>query len=68
MEIIEQLAMIGIVIPVSLLWFWLVMKLAKHTVGKDPEAWKMFLFLLISGPVGWIVLVIAFVNNLIDKI
>ena len=66
-EYMEKIALIGVFIPVSLLWFYVIMKLAKHTVGKDPVAWMMFLFLLISGPVGWVVIVLAFITDMFEK-
>lgn len=67
-ELITYLAVIGLTISVSLLWFWIVTRVAKYTVGKNPPAWKMFAFLLIGGPVGWLVILLAFVTDTFEKI
>lgn len=49
------------------LWFYIVLFIAKKTVGKDPKAWKMLLFFIISGPLGWAVLLIIAFWDLIDR-
>jgi hypothetical protein len=67
-NIITHLAIIGVFISVSLIWFWMITRIAKYTVGKNPPAWKMFTFLLIGGPVGWIVIVLAFLTNTYEKL
>lgn len=55
------------IVCMSLLWFWAVMKIAKRTVGKQASTSQIFGFLLISGPVGWIVLIIIFVTDIIEN-
>jgi len=49
-----------------LLWFIIVMLVAKKTVGKDAKTWQIFAFLFVAGPIGWAVLLIIAVMELID--
>lgn len=51
-----------------LLWFFVVLKIAKHTVGKDASIWQIIGFLLIAGPVGWVTIVIIFAYDMVDKV
>ena len=67
-ELVVHMAVIGLITSASLLWFWVVTRVAKYTVGKNPPAWKMFAFLIIGGPVGWLVIVLAFLTNTYEKL
>jgi hypothetical protein len=49
------------------LWFWLILEVAKRTVGKEASLLQMFLFLLIAGPVGWATVLIVIVYSMIEK-
>lgn len=48
-------------------WYKIVMYCAKHYVGKDVEFWKIFTCLIIAGPIGWIILVIIFITDQLDR-
>ena len=54
------------IVSIMLLWFIVVMLIAKKTVGKDAKTWQIFTFLFIAGPIGWAVLLIIAVMELID--
>tara|TARA_B110000037_G_scaffold209936_1_gene259639 strand:- start:1037 stop:1195 length:159 start_codon:yes stop_codon:yes gene_type:complete len=41
---------------------------AKKTVGKDARTWQIFVFLFIAGPVGWAVVLIMGMMEIIDKV
>jgi hypothetical protein len=44
------------------------MLVAKKTVGKDAKTWQIFTFLGVAGPVGWGVVTIMAMMELIDKV
>lgn len=50
------------------LWFWIVLTVAKRTVGKEATLIQMFLFLIISGPVGWATILIVIISSGVDRI
>jgi len=54
------------IVSIMLLWFIIVMLIAKKTVGKDAKTWQIFTFLFVAGPIGWAVLLIIAVMELID--
>ena len=54
------------IVSIMLLWFIIVMLVAKKTVGKDAKTWQIFAFLFVAGPIGWAVLLIIAVMELID--
>ena len=62
----ELLFSVLCIVSVMLLWFIIVMLVAKKTVGKDAKTWQIFTFLFVAGPVGWAVLLIIAVMELID--
>ena len=51
----------------SVVWFYIVLMIAKHTVGKEAPTWCIFTALLISGPVGWAVVLIIWATDITDK-
>lgn len=55
------------IVSIMLLWFIIVMLVAKKTVGKDAKTWQIFTFLFAAGPIGWAVILIIAVMELIDK-
>lgn len=55
-------------VVLSLLWYSVVLKIAKHTVGKDATIWVIMGFLLLAGPIGWITIVIIFAYDMVDKV
>jgi fumarate reductase subunit C len=62
----ELLFSVLCILSIMLLWFIIVMLVAKKTVGKDAKTWQIFTFLFVAGPVGWAVLLIIAVMELID--
>lgn len=50
------------------LWFWIVLTVAKRTVGKEASLIQMFLFLIIAGPVGWATILIVIISSGVDRI
>jgi len=62
----ELLFSVLCIVSIMLLWFIIVMLVAKKTVGKDAKTWQIFTFLFVAGPVGWAVLLIIAVMELID--
>jgi len=64
----ELLFSVLCILSMMLLWFIIVMLVAKKTVGKDARTWQIFLFLFIAGPIGWSVVVIMAMMELIDKV
>jgi fumarate reductase subunit C len=56
------------VTTVMLLWFIIVMMVAKTTVGKDAKTWQIFTYLFLAGPVGWAVVAIMGMMELIEKV
>ena len=56
------------VLSIMLLWFIIVMFTAKKTVGKDAKTWQIFAFLFVAGPIGWAVVLIMGMMELIDKV
>ena len=55
-------------IAIMLLWFIVVILTAKCSVGKDAKTWQIFVFLFIAGPIGWGVVCIIAMMNLIDSV
>lgn len=55
-------------IALSLLWFFVVLKIAKYTVGKDANIWQIMGFLLLAGPIGWVTIVIICAYDMVDKV
>lgn len=64
----EILAVSLVTTIIIILWFSVVMLIAKSTVGKDATIQQILTFLIISGPFGWIVILIIYVYDLVDKI
>lgn len=64
----EAFFMATLATSIFLVWFWVVMRVAKITVGKDAKISQIMGFLIMAGPVGWIVIVIIFVTDLINKL
>jgi competence protein ComGC len=62
----ELLFSVLCIVSIMLLWFIIVMLVAKKTVGKDAKTWQIFTFLFVAGPIGWAVLLIIAVMELID--
>ncbi len=56
------------ILSIMLLWFIIVMFTAKKTVGKDAKTWQIFAFLFVAGPVGWAVVLIMGMMEIIDKV
>lgn len=54
-------------LSIMLVWFIVVMLIAKKTVGKDAKTWQIFVFLFVAGPIGWGVVAIMAMMELIDK-
>lgn len=53
---------------ITVVWFFIVMWLAKITVGKDAKMSQIVGFLIVAGPVGWLVIVIIFVTDIINQL
>lgn len=56
------------IVSIMLLWFIIVMFTAKKTVGKDAKTWQIFAFLFVAGPIGWAVVLIMGMMEIIDKV
>ena len=56
------------IVSIMLLWFIIVMFTAKKTVGKDAKTWQIFAFLFVAGPIGWAVVLIMGMMEMIDKV
>jgi NhaP-type Na+/H+ or K+/H+ antiporter len=54
-------------VALSLLWFFIILKIGKHTVGKDAKLWQILTFLVIAGPIGWITIFIIIAYELVDQ-
>lgn len=52
----------------AMVWFYFALLIAKHTVGKDAPTWCIFSILLISGPLGWGVVIIIWATDMTDKL
>jgi hypothetical protein len=52
---------------VAVFWFYIVLLIAKYTVGKDAATWCIFTILFISGPLGWAVVLIIWATDITDK-
>ena len=52
----------------SVIWFFIVIKIAKHTVGKDVSTPLMFAIMIAAGPLGWASLAFAFAWDVVEKI
>jgi len=50
------------------IWFIVVIKIAKYTVGKDASTPLMFTIMILAGPIGWAGLAFAFAWEMIEKI
>ena len=58
----------GIVITtIAMLWFLIVLLVAKRYVGKDAKIQQILFFLVVGGPIGWIIILIIFFYDLVDK-
>lgn len=57
-----------LIVALSLIWYFVIMKVAKYTVGKNANTWQIIAFLLVAGPVGWIILLIIAVTDAINNI
>lgn len=66
--ILEVLLWATLATSINIVWFFVVMKIAKRTVGKDAKISQIMGFLLLAGPVGWVVIAIIFVTDLINQI
>ena len=64
----ELLFRVLCILSIMLLWFIIVMLVAKKTVGKDAKTWQIFAFLFVAGPVGWAVVLIMGMMEIIDKV
>jgi hypothetical protein len=64
----ELLFSVLCILSIMLLWFIIVMLVAKKTVGKDAKTWQIFAFLFVAGPVGWAVVLIMGMMEIIDKV
>jgi hypothetical protein len=64
----ELLFQVICAVSIMLLWFIIVMLVAKKTVGKDAKTWQIFTFLFVAGPIGWAVVLIMAVTELIDRV
>ena len=51
----------------SIAWFYIVLKVAKHTVGKDAKLWQILTYLVIAGPLGWATIIFIIAYDLIDR-
>lgn len=60
-------SMISLSISLSLIWFFAVIYVGKVTAGKTPPGSVVICFLIIAGPVGWAILLIAWITDLIEK-
>lgn len=63
----ELFFIVSLGIVASLLWFFAVMRAAKYTVGKDAKIWQILSFLTLAGPVGWIVILIIIITDIIES-
>ena len=61
------LMMVLTAVAIMILWFIMVILIAKSTVGKKAKTWQIFTFLFFAGPVGWGVICIMAMLELIDK-
>ena len=50
------------------IWAFLVLLVAKRTVGKGAKILTILLFMFFAGPVGWAVVAIMGMTELVDKI
>lgn len=55
-------------IVIMAVWFKAVLFVGKHTIGKDAKLRDILTFLLLAGPIGWAVIVILLVYELVDII
>ena len=55
-------------VVIMAVWFKAVLFVGKHTVGKDAKLRDIMAFLLFAGPVGWSVIIILLVYELVDII
>jgi len=63
----ELLFQVICVVSIMLVWFIIVIVTAKKTVGKDAKTWQIFTFLFFAGPIGWAVVAIMGMMELIEK-
>ena len=61
------LMMVLTAVAIMILWFIMVILIAKCTVGKKAKTWQIFTFLFLAGPVGWGVVCVMAMLELIDK-
>ena len=50
------------------IWAFLVLLVAKRTVGKDAKLSVILIFMFVAGPVGWAVVAIMGMTELVDKV
>lgn len=60
-------SMITLAISLNLLWFFFIVYIGKKTVGKEAPGTSVIFFLMLSGPVGWAILLIAWATDLVEK-
>lgn len=70
MESFNMILLICVILTtlVMILWFGVVLMIAKHIVGKDATIQQILLSLFLAGPIGWIIILIIFVYDIVDKI
>jgi fumarate reductase subunit C len=59
---------IGIFAVIFVVWFYAILYTGKRCIGKRPCGWKATLFLLLSGPIGWCLLIVALILDIFEKI
>ncbi len=50
------------------IWAFIVLLIARKYIGKDAKTWCILLFMFLAGPVGWAVVCIMAMTELVDKI
>jgi hypothetical protein len=53
---------------IMFIWAFVVLLFAKKYIGKDAKTWCILLFMFIAGPVGWAVVAIMGMTELVDKV
>ena len=49
-------------------WAVLVLYIAKIRVGKDATITQIMTYLAIAGPVGWAIIIIIFIYDIVDRL
>lgn len=60
-------SMITLAVSLSLIWFFIIIYVGKNAAGKTPPGSVVILFLLLSGPIGWAILAIAWMTDMVEK-